>query len=67
MYKPTLEEQIEENYINGNLTDAKKLIKRLKVAERKEFAVNAMYITYNSEDSIKSKHYSFAKFLIENI
>ena len=58
---------IEENYINGNIQDAIKLFKKLPVAQRKEFAINAMYITNSQDADIIRKQYAFASFLIENI
>lgn len=57
---------IEENYINGNLKDAFEIFKKLPVAQRKEFAVNALYITYTEAGNNKSE-YEFAQFLIRNI
>lgn len=57
---------IEENYINGNIQDAIELFKKLPVAQRKEFAVNAMYITY-TEGGNRKAEYEFAQFLIRNI
>lgn len=60
---------IELNYINGNLSDSKQMFKKLPIQERKDFAVDSMYLTFtmgNDTSYVKSQ-YSFAKFLIENI
>lgn len=57
---------IEENYINGNWTYAIKLFKKLPVPQRKEYAVNALYLTDN-DGPCKKSQYQFAQFLIRNI
>lgn len=56
---------IKLNYINGNLSDSKQMFKKLPVQERKDFAVDSMYLTFTMGND--KSQYSFVKFLIENI
>lgn len=56
---------IEEHYINGNIQDAIKLFKRLPVAQRKEYAVNALYLVVY--ECMQKAQLQFAELLIRNI
>lgn len=59
---------IEDNYLTGNLSDAKEVFSKCSKADRKEFAIDAMYRTYLMEVSnYRNKQYAFAQFLIENL
>jgi hypothetical protein len=61
---------IEENYINGNMTDAAAIFQKLRLTDRKEYAINALYDCYSVPaelSNIKAEKYEFAAFLIEHL
>lgn len=61
---------IEENYINGNISDAKAMFKKLPKDERKSFASDrALTLGYlqNVTEGVRINTMNFADFLIRNI
>lgn len=59
---------IEDNYINGNFSDARTQFKKMNKTERKEFASDrALSCGYVEEGKARHNAMNFADFLIKNI